>query len=72
MNKEQIRDCLRRDIAYARKIKNKIDELANTHAYKQFIDLLDIEKILLTAKIYISQKISYQKQMLRWSQKVSM
>lgn len=57
MNKEQIRDCLERDIAYARKIKNKIDELANTHAYKQFIDLLDIEKILIQPKFTLPENI---------------
>jgi type III restriction enzyme len=58
LNKEQIRDCLERDVAYARKIKNKIDELANTHAYKQFIDLLDIEKIVLQPGFTLPENIT--------------
>lgn len=45
MDEEQIRDCLERDVAYVKKIRQKIDSLANTHAYKQFSDLLDVDKI---------------------------
>jgi type III restriction enzyme len=45
MDEEQIRDCLERDVGYARKIRQKIDSLADTHAYKQFSDLLDVDKI---------------------------
>lgn len=45
MDEEQIRDCLERDVAYVKKIRQKIDSLANTHAHKQFSDLLDVDKI---------------------------
>lgn len=44
---EQLRDCLERDVAYARKIKLKIQGLADTHAMKVFSDLLDLDKIVL-------------------------
>lgn len=44
---EQLRDCLERDVAYARKIKQKIQGLADTHAMKVFSDLLDLDKIVL-------------------------
>lgn len=43
----QIRDCLERDVSYVRKIKQKITTLADAHAYKTFIDILDIDKILI-------------------------
>jgi type III restriction enzyme len=43
----QIRDCLERDIAYVRKIKQKITTLADAHAYKEFNDWLDVDKILM-------------------------
>jgi type III restriction enzyme len=46
-SEEQIRDCLERDVAYVRKIKEKITNLANIHAYKTFNDCLDIESIWL-------------------------
>lgn len=44
---EQLRDCLERDVAYARKIKTKITTLADTHAMKVFSDMLDLDKISL-------------------------
>ncbi|MFC5473286.1 DEAD/DEAH box helicase [Paraherbaspirillum soli] len=44
---EQIRDCLERDVAYVRKIKQKITALANAHATKEFNDLLDVDKIVV-------------------------
>ncbi len=45
MEPEQIRDCLERDIAYVRKIKQKINRLTDDHAYRTFCDFLDIDKI---------------------------
>lgn len=42
---EQIRDCLDRDVAYARKIKVKIEQLATAHAQTVFCDMLDLDKI---------------------------
>lgn len=47
MSSEQIRDCLERDVAYVRKIKQKITTLANVHATKEFNDLLDIDRIVV-------------------------
>lgn len=44
---EQLRDCLERDVAYARKIKTKITTLADAHAMKVFSDMLDLDKIVL-------------------------
>lgn len=43
----QIRDCLERDVTYVKKIKQKITTLADVHAHKVFIDLLDVDKILI-------------------------
>ncbi len=45
MNAEQIRDCIERDVAYVRKIKQKITTLANAHALKTFTDMLDVDRI---------------------------
>jgi type III restriction enzyme len=44
---EQLRDCLERDVAYARKIKQKISTLADVHAMRVFSDMLDLDKITL-------------------------
>ena len=45
MNAEQVRDCIERDVAYVRKIKQKISTLANAHALKTFTDMLDVDRI---------------------------
>lgn len=47
MSPEQVRDCLERDVAYVRKIKQKIGNLSNAHAIKQFNDMLDVDKIVV-------------------------
>lgn len=47
MEPEQLSDCLERDLAYVRKIKQKITSLSDTHAYKAFNDLLDVDKIVV-------------------------
>lgn len=47
MNAEQIRDCIERDVAYVRKIKQKITTLANAHALKTFTDMLDVDRIAI-------------------------
>jgi type III restriction enzyme len=54
----QIRDCLERDVSYVRKIKQKISTLADAHAYKTFIDLLDIDKILIQPCFGLSEIIT--------------
>jgi type III restriction enzyme len=47
MNAEQLRDCVERDVAYVRKIKQKITTLANAHALKTFSDMLDVDRIAI-------------------------
>lgn len=47
LSSEQIADCLERDFAYVRKIKQKISTLASVHAMKAFNDLLYVGKITL-------------------------
>jgi type III restriction enzyme len=47
LNPEQIRNCIKRDVAYVRKIKQKISTLANVHALKTFTDLLDVDRIVI-------------------------
>ncbi|MDO8651233.1 MAG: DEAD/DEAH box helicase family protein [Undibacterium sp.] len=58
MDGEQIRDCLERDIAYVKKIRQKIDSLANTHALKNFQDLLDVEKISIQPNFSFPENIA--------------
>lgn len=41
----QIRDCLERDVSYVRKIKQKITTLADIYAQKEFINLIDVDKV---------------------------
>jgi type III restriction enzyme len=55
---EQIRDCLERDVAYVRKIKQKIKALANAHATKEFNDLLDVDKILVQPQFRFPETIA--------------
>jgi type III restriction enzyme len=47
MEIEQLQDCLERDVSYVRKIKQKIEMVADAHAYKVFNDLLDIDRIVV-------------------------
>lgn len=54
---EQLRDCLERDVAYARKIKAKIAVLADTHAMKVFSDMLDLDKISLEPSFMLPESI---------------
>lgn len=58
LSPEQIQDCLDRDHAYARKLKLKIDGLANAHATKVFGDLLDLDKITLAPGFSFSEYIT--------------
>jgi type III restriction enzyme len=55
---EQLRDCLERDVAYARKIKAKIEGLADAHAITVFRDLLDLEKIALEPSFSFPESIT--------------
>ena len=58
MNAEQIRDCIERDVAYVRKIKQKITTLANAHALKAFTDLLDVDRIAVQPSYALPESIT--------------
>lgn len=58
MSPEQIRDCLERDVAYVRKIKQKISSLSSAHAIKQFNDMLDVDKIVVQPRFGLPEIIT--------------
>ena len=58
MTAEQIRDCIERDVAYVRKIKQKITTLANVHALKTFTDLLDVDRIAMQPAFALAESIT--------------
>lgn len=58
MTPEQLRDCLERDTAYVRKIKQKISSLANVHAQKAFTDLLDLDRVLVEPSFALPEAIT--------------
>jgi type III restriction enzyme len=58
MSNEQLRDCLERDVAYVRKIKQKIGALADAHAQKAFIDLLDVDRIAVQPAFALPESIT--------------
>lgn len=58
MNAEQIRDCIERDVAYVRKVKQKIATLANAHAMKAFTDLLDVDRIVVQPSFALPESIT--------------
>ena len=58
MTPDQIRDCLERDVAYKTKIKKKIEELRDTHAYKEFMDLLETDKIVMQSQFGLPEFIA--------------
>ena len=58
MSAEQMRDCIERDVAYVRKIKKKISELADVHAVKAFTDLLDVDRIVLQPGFKLPESIT--------------
>lgn len=58
MTAEQIRDCIERDVAYVRKIKQKITTLANTHALKSFTDMLDVDRIAIQSSFALPETIT--------------
>ena len=58
MNAEQVRDCIERDVAYVRKIKQKIATLANTHALKTFTDMLDVDRIAMQPSFALPESIT--------------
>jgi type III restriction enzyme len=58
MNADQIRDCIERDVAYVRKIKQKITTLANAHALKTFTDMLDVDRIAVQPSFALPESIT--------------
>ena len=58
LNPEQIRDCIERDVAYVRKIKQKIYKLANAHALKTFTDMLDVDRIVIQPGFKLPESIT--------------
>jgi type III restriction enzyme len=58
MSGEQIRDCIERDLAYVRKIKEKIGILTTKFAEKKFCDDLDVGRISLKPSFGFSPVIS--------------
>lgn len=58
MDSEQIRDCLDNDVAYVRKIKKKISMLADSHAHKEFVDLLDVDAISVQPNFQLPETIA--------------
>ena len=54
----QLRDCIERDVAYVRKIKQKIVGLSTAHAQKAFTDLLDVDGITLQAHFALPASIT--------------
>ena len=58
MTAEQLRDCIERDVAYVRKIKQKITTLANAHALKTFSDMLDVDRIAMQPGFALPESIT--------------
>lgn len=58
LNSEQLRDCIERDVAYVRKIKQKITTLANAHALKTFVDMLDVDRISIQPSFGLPESIT--------------
>jgi type III restriction enzyme len=58
LSAEQLRDCIERDVAYVRKIKQKITTLANAHALKTFSDLLDVDRIAIRPSFALPESIT--------------
>lgn len=58
MSAEQLRDCIERDVAYVRKIKQKITTLANAHALKTFSDMLDVDRIAIQPSFALPESIT--------------
>jgi type III restriction enzyme len=58
MNADQVRDCMERDVAYVRKIKQKIATLADAHALKAFTDMLDLDRIVIRSGFKLPESIT--------------
>jgi type III restriction enzyme len=58
MSADQVRDCIERDVAYVRKIKQKISTLADVHALKTFTDMLDVDRIVIQPGFKLPESIT--------------
>ncbi len=58
MSADQVRDCIERDVAYVRKIKQKISTLADAHALKTFTDMLDVDRIVVQPGFQLPESIT--------------
>lgn len=58
MEAEQIRDCIENDFSYVKKIKQKINTLADTHALKEFENYIDIDRILSKPHFSLPESIT--------------
>lgn len=58
MSPDQIRDCLERDVAYKTKIRKKIEELRDTHAHREFMNLLELDKIIIQGQFSLPEFIA--------------
>lgn len=58
MSADQVRDCIERDVAYVRKIKQKISTLADAHALKTFTDMLDVDRIVIQPGFKLPESIT--------------
>lgn len=58
MTPDQIRDCLERDVAYKTKIRKKIEELRDNHAQREFMNLLELDKIVIKEQFSLPDYIA--------------
>lgn len=58
MTEEQVRDCIERDVAYVRKLKQKITELSTVHARKAFQEMVDVNQIKISPNFALPESIT--------------
>lgn len=58
LSPEQVRDCIERDVSYVAKIKQKIRALAQVHSRKVFIDLLDVDRLVIQPSYALPESIT--------------
>jgi type III restriction enzyme len=58
MSESQVNDCIERDIAYVRKLKQKITELSTVHARKTFLDMMETDRITMEPSFGLGESIT--------------
>ena len=58
MTQDQVRDCIEKDVAYVRKLKQKITELSTVHARKIFQEWLDVNLITIGPSFSLTESIT--------------